>query len=167
MKKIVFIAVIGFTGQQTRDGRVLVAPEKNLIRHGDYPLPVYEKTSPLRQIGIVEQVALCDRRIIAFGRLDPDLVDQDTVKMIRAGGYHFGFDVDQVEYQQIHPEDAFLYYDGSVRVIDWRIRALVLEDVYDVVFDQLPRVVVEELEFKPREGEIIDVGIGKASLLGL
>lgn len=165
MKKIVFIAVIGFTGQQTRDGRVLVAPERDRLRHGDYPLPVYEKGTTLRQVGLVEQVALCDRRIIAFGRLDPELIDEDTVKMIKAGGHHFGFDVDQVEYQRIHPEDAFLYSDGGVRVIDWRLRALVLEDVYDLAFENLPPVVIEELEFKPREGEITDVG--KVSLFGL
>lgn len=166
MKRIVFVAVIGFTGQQTRDGRVLVAPETGYnLRHGGYPLPVYEKVSPLRVIGEVDQIALCDRRIIAFGHLDPEQVDELDLQHLRDRVAHFGFDVDQVEYQEIHAEDAHLFLSDEIRLVDWRIRALVLESEFKLSFEGLPPVVVEELEYKPREGEITDVG--KVSLFGL
>lgn len=143
MRKIVFIAIVGFTGTETRDGRILVAPEGEVL-HAPYPLPVYQQIKGKREtIGTVDQVAFCDRRIIAFGHLDVDGLSEDQLKGMAQGYYHFGLDVDHVVFQKISRRDLD-YFGTSKRLLEWRVSALHFGPAFDAAWD-LPPVVVEEL----------------------
>jgi hypothetical protein len=153
VKKIVFVAIVGFTGLQTTDGRVLIAPEKYLaIRHSDYPLPVcLGENDKQVTIGTVDQVALCDRRIITFGHLSEDVLRLDEIKALATGYYHLVPILDEVEIQKIDPEDQHLYDMTVKRLIDWRVCGLRMVPEYSTPWTAMPHAVIEELNFTREE----------------
>lgn len=145
MKRIAFIAIVGFTGTETRDGRVLVAPEGEIL-HAPYPLPVYETVRGKHEtIGTVDQIAVCDRRIIAFGHIDIGALSYDQLDSLKKGYCHFGLDMDHVVFQKISKRDLD-YFGTSKRLLEWRVAALHFGAAYETAWE-LPPVVVEELNF--------------------
>lgn len=139
MRKTVFAAIIGYTGEVTRDNRVLMAPEEGKLRHRPYPLPVLAVISErVRTIGAIEMAALCDRRIIVFGRIDPEYANSGVVRALRLGEFWFELDLDDV--------DAF-YVDDAIRFESWRLAAVTCGRAPAW---RLPPVVIEDLNFKEK-----------------
>jgi hypothetical protein len=140
--RIVFIAIAGFTGEVTDDGRVLGPPEDGRLRHREYPLPVTATIDGItKKVGEIEMAAWCDRRIIIFGRMDPDPRYASLVKYLNNGTYVFEIDVDDVK---IETED------DVVRMTSWRLAAAMIGQ--DPCW-KLPKVQIEAFEEKTKEKE--------------
>lgn len=136
MKKIIFIAIVAYTGEVTSDGRVLCTPAT--IKTRPYPLPVRAQIKgATRIIGQIEQAAVCDRRLIIFGKLDPAKVaGTPIVDCLANGTYAFEIDVDQVKQR---------FEDEIFRMIEWRLAAVTVGA--DPCW-KLPPPQIEEMEIK-------------------
>ena len=140
MKKTLFAAIVGYTGEVTRDDRILMAPEDGKMVSRPYPLPVRaEIQGVFTLIGAVEMAALCDRRILLFGRIFPEYADAPIVRGLRNGGLRFELDVDDVN-ALYSPEDK-----GIARFQRWRLAAVT---VGGRPAWNLPPVVIEDLNLK-------------------
>lgn len=142
MRKIVFAAIVGYTGEQTKDGRVLVAPEsdgagRQPLLHRPYPLPVVAFVDArMQQVGMIEMAALCDRRIIVFGHLDPREEFDHLVRSLDLGVYGLEMDLDAVEFEQD---------DDALRLTSWRLAGATVG--IDACWD-LPHVQIEIMQLK-------------------
>lgn len=140
-KKIVFAAIIGFTGEITNDGRVLSRPANDHLRHRDYPMPVRAFVDgEIQQVGAIEMAAWCDRRIIVFGRIFDDSRYEFLVHGLASGSYAFEMDVDQVQIE-LDGDVA----DPTIRMAHWRLAAVMIDRN---PCWKLPRVQIEEFEIK-------------------
>lgn len=142
MKKIVFAAIIGYTGVQTFDGRVLEAPEpdrtgRRALLHRDYPLPVMAHHSGnVLQVGTIEMAAICDHRIIAFGHLDPHEEFEHIRRGLDLGTYLLEINVDWVR---------TAHQDNIIRLTEWRLTGA---NVGVAPVWKLPRMQVEIMNMK-------------------
>lgn len=118
MKKVVFIAIIAYTGEVTHDGRVLVTPEadecgRRKLLHRKFPLPVIgQHEGGMVQVGQIEMAALCDRRVIVFGHLDPRPEFEWIRRGLDRGGYWLEIDVDDIRIDRS---------DDTLRLLVWRL----------------------------------------------
>lgn len=139
-RKIVFIAIVAYTGEIAHDGRILEPPEDRRLRHRDFPLPVLADlhwNGHVQQIGTVEHAALCDRRLIIFGHLDPGTVDgTDLVAHLDQGELFFEIDLDDITAQP----DSY-----ARRFSTWRLAAVT---VGDAPCWWLPKTQIEVMNVK-------------------
>lgn len=143
-KKIVFAAIVGFTGEETRDHRVLSRPVNDHLQHRDYPMPVraivYGK---IEKIGVIEMAAWCDRRIIIFGRIFDDSRFDFLVHGLASGNYAFEMDMDQTKVEM-----GGDVADPIIRMVRWRLAGVM---VGTHPCWKLPRVQIEEFEIKEKD----------------
>jgi len=150
MKRILFTAIVGMTGVETRDQRVLVAPENDwLIKHRDYPLPVIDRRlrTEAPVIGKVSQVALCDRRIIAFGEINPEVLAPEEIEQIQRGYLTMIAEMSDIRIQRVTKKDQD-FYGPAKRMVDWSISAVGLGTAQDSAWETLPCAQIEEINFR-------------------
>jgi hypothetical protein len=140
-RRIVFVAIIGRTGELTTDGRILDAPD-GPIRHGEYPIPVlgeFTGDGGREVVGTIEQLAACDRRIIAFGRLDHRLEFEHYVIRLGRGDAFLQLDL---THTRVTTERSTVFTQTATRFSEWSIASVT---VGNRPCWALPPVQIEEL----------------------
>lgn len=110
MRRIVFAAIVAYTDRPTEDGRMLATPEGPLL-HRPYPLPVFgwlgerteEDPGRVVSVGLVEQAAVCDHRLIVFGRLSAAAEDRHFIDSLAAGTSWLEIDVEHIKAELLEP----------------------------------------------------------------
>lgn len=103
MRRIVFTAIVAYTGRTTLDNRMLRAPEGPVV-HRPYPLPVFgwtgartpENPGQPVHVGSIESTAVCDNRLITFGRMFTSPEARPFVERLASGTSWLEIDVDRV-----------------------------------------------------------------------
>lgn len=113
--RIVFAAVVAFTGKATKDGRILFTPEGFACPVRKLPLPVLwtppNRNGAPRQtipVGRIEQAYVIDHRLITFGHLDDtEEIRESVVPVLQDGSRFLEIDIvsDSVDYS-FTPETA-------------------------------------------------------------
>lgn len=149
MKPVVFAAVIGFTEKETHDSRMLAEPEGGLV-HRPYPLPVFGypvnldpvEGGPRERAGVIEMVTLCDRKLIAFGRMFPDVCASRYIEALASGEAWLEIDTDEMVPEFVWPDGAAESAHPLIRFTRWRLSCAVIGQDPAWV---LPPVQIEEI----------------------
>jgi hypothetical protein len=149
--RIVFAAVVAYTGRRTADGRVIVAPEGFRCPARALPLPIYGVTLPggeypAREIvGRINEAYVIDGRIIVFGHLDTTPVAKPFVDRLKDGTDFLEIDLSDVQAEMMNlpvEQNEWAGASADCHLVRWSLAAA---HVGDHPCWDLPRVQVEEL----------------------
>jgi hypothetical protein len=149
--RIVFAAVVAFTGKRTSDGRVIVAPEGFHCPTRALPLPVVGWIDAAGgylarvQVGRINEAYVIDGRIIVFGHLETTPEAKPFVDQLITGTHVLEIDLVDVQAEIMNQpvsEDEFLGASADCHLVSWSLAAA---HIGDRPSWDLPRVQVEEL----------------------
>lgn len=142
-RRIVFVAIVGRTGELTTDDRILEAPDGPVL-HGKYPLPVLgPPTYPgggRQTVGEIEQVAVCDRRIIVFGHLSTKAEFAHYAEHLATGDV--GFEL-VLSHLKVQTERSTVFATKSSRFSEWSVHSVVIGNnpCWDLPLPQIEELV--------------------------
>ncbi len=152
--RIVFAAVVAFTGKRTPDGRVLTAPEGFRCPARAFPLPVFgwqpftDGIQIAVQAGVIEEAYVVAGRIITFGRLDTAPEFTPFVQQLRDGTHRLEIDLTNVQMEMSgRPVGEGVWeiegaMSADLHLVSWRLAAA---HIGDKPSWDLPPVQIEDL----------------------
>lgn len=149
--RIVFAAVVAYTGRRTADGRVIVAPEGFRCPARALPLPILgwadEGTDhPYAvPVGRINEAYVIDGRMIVFGHFNTTDVAKPFVDRLRDGTDVLEIDLSDVQAEMMNlpvEENEWAGASADCHLVRWSLAAA---HVGNRPSWDLPRVQVEEL----------------------
>lgn len=140
MRRIAFAAIVAYLDRATDDGRLLVAPE--ILLHHAYPLPVFgynAATGQRDRVGMIEIAAVCDRRLIVFGRMTTGPEAKPYVDRLSEGSAWLELDLSHIETETEEPTNTDP--DPVTRFTSWSLACATIGE--SPCWD-LPPVQIEE-----------------------
>lgn len=150
--RIVFAAVVAFTGRRTADGRVIVAPEGFRCPARAFPLPVMgwvtdegDGREYAVTIGRINEAYVIDGRIIVFGHFNTTYTARPFVEQLKDGKSFLEIDLADVQAEMMNlpvEQNEWAGASADCHLVSWSLAAA---HVGDRPSWDLPRVQVEEL----------------------
>lgn len=150
--RIVFAAVVAFTGRRTADGRVIVAPEGFHCPTRSLPLPIIgwadEDTDDPHTVtvGRINEAYVIDGRIIVFGHMESTPTAKPFVDQLTTGTHVLEIDLADCQFEfnntPIAENDWEDDVAANIHVVMW---ALAAAHIGNRPCWDLPRVQIEEL----------------------
>jgi len=151
--RIVFAAVVAFTGRRTPDGRVIEPPEGFRCPTAKLPLPVYgwepddHGNMFAVRVGQIDEAYVIENRMTVFGHMDFTELGRKYAALLNEGSHFLEIDLDDIQYEMdgiawTRKPGEIVTSSPDMKITSWRLAAAHIgtSPSWD-----LPPVQIEEL----------------------